>query len=304
MRKTTSLLLISFVFPLCFPVICFADASNIIPKSCLNNLPSELWAIIGTLLGAFIIHLSSTKILKKQLNHETTENKKERKISVRREVYLKASEDFVKASQHLGTLAQLDISKNNLTSGFHDLFISASKVSLIAEQKTVKSVSDLVLCYNRLLFKFTPIILDFNIIKNNIRLNEEFYIKTKIETERILKEMSKYHENLENNSARFQVLDDAFKFEQERATKLSTETTNLWATYNKQNTIFAKELIEELKNIHPLQTIVLCNMREELEIDTNYKHFEEIFENHLKVSIEEANKTMKVLSEYIATKKI
>jgi hypothetical protein len=298
--KIPSLILILL---LCSASFCFAEESDIIYKTYLYKLPSEFWAILGTLLGAFIIHLSSTQILKKQLKHETVEKKKERQLSVRKEVYLKASEDFVKASQHLGSLSQLDISTNNLNHGFHDLFISASKVSLIAEQKTVKSVSDLVAYYNKILLKFIPQILDFNLIKNQITFNKEFHSKTKIEIERILNEMSKYNENLEHNLARFQVLNDAFKFQQERSIKLSTEINDLWITYSKQNLIFLKELIEELKNIYPLETIVLCNMREELEIDTNHKDFEELSANNLKRSLEEANKAMNVLSEYIATKK-
>lgn len=287
--KIPSLILILL---LCSASLCFAEESNTNNIFILTGILTGVWTLLGIIIGSYLTYLNTTRI-----------NRKERQISVRKEVYLKASEDFVKASQYLGTLAQLDISKNNLANGFHDLFISASKVSLIAEQKTVKSVSDLVLCYNKLLFKFTPTILDFNLINNKIKINKDFYNKTQIEIDRILHEMRKYRENLENNSQRFQALDNSYKFQEERANKLSDEINELWATYNKQNTIFAKELIEELKNIHPLQTIVLCNMREELEIDTNFDNFKEIFENHSRISIEETNKTIKVLSEYIATKK-
>ncbi len=67
-----------------------------------------------TVGGVLISNGSNTKRLKLQLQHDANEKTKERTAALRREVYLRAVEELVKANAHLATLPQLDLSKTNL----------------------------------------------------------------------------------------------------------------------------------------------------------------------------------------------
>lgn len=100
----------------------------------LNLHFQTIISILSIILGACAGYFFSTKTLKIQLEHDS----KERKNTTRKEVYLQAVEKLSKANFYLGSLSNVNIQKTNISVGFQDLFISFSKLSLVAEEEIVK----------------------------------------------------------------------------------------------------------------------------------------------------------------------
>src|SRR5262245_53109824 len=71
----------------------------------LKFIPDVVWSgIIASLLtlsGVLISNKSNTARLRMQLNHDAEQKERDRKATIRREVYIRAAEELVKANTHL-----------------------------------------------------------------------------------------------------------------------------------------------------------------------------------------------------------
>ena len=122
----------------------------------LKNIPISIWSVaLGSLIafvGVLLSNLSQAKRLKIQLDHDSELRAIERKAAIRRDVYLNAAEELVKANSYLGSLTQIDFTKTNIGDGLQNFLASAAKLGLVAEEETGKAVSELVIAYNGLFF--------------------------------------------------------------------------------------------------------------------------------------------------------
>jgi hypothetical protein len=105
------------------------------------------------LSGVLISNRSHAKRLKIQLKHDFELKAIERKAVMRRDVYLKAAEELVRANSYLGSLSQIDLTKTNIGDGLQNFFASSAKLGLVAEEETGKALNELVIAYSGLFFK-------------------------------------------------------------------------------------------------------------------------------------------------------
>lgn len=243
----------------------------------LKSIPSTIWAVILgsglTLIGVFVSNMSNNKRLETQLKHDALEKSKERKSIIRREVYLLAAEKLVQANSYLGSLSQVDITTTNIAAPLEGFFVSATKLSMIANQETARSVNDLVSLYGELVFRLMSKIMPMQSIKSDIEIRNEYYNRTQSEIERILSEMKRINESAESDNQRFLALKQSFDLQQSEAKKIAEERNQLWQKFNKLNIEYARALIHEMKDVSELQIPVLVGIRKELELETNEEEY-------------------------------
>jgi len=184
----------------------------------LQSIPDVIWsgviASILTLSGVLISNRSNTNRLKLQLQHDSNEKAKERTATLRREVYLRTAEEFVKANAHLVSLPQLDLAKANLADGMQGFFSAAARLQLVAEPKTALLVGQLSSEYGELTFKLMSHLIPVGQSKADIQISGDLYTKAQSEVARVLAEMSKANESGKPSRQVFQALDSSFKFQQ------------------------------------------------------------------------------------------
>ena len=243
----------------------------------LKSIPSTIWAVILgsglTLIGVFVSNMSNNKRLETQLKHDALEKSKERKSIIRREVYLLAAEKLVQANSYLGSLSQVDITTTNIAAPLEGFFVSATKLSMIANQETARSVNDLVSLYGELVFRLMSKIMPMQSIKSDMEIRNEYYNRTQSEIERILSEMKRINESAESDNQRFLALKQSFDLQQSEAKKIAEERNQLWQKFNKLNIEYARALIHEMKDVSELQIPVLVGIRKELELETNEEEY-------------------------------
>lgn len=246
----------------------------------INSIPINIWSVaLGSMIafiGILISNWNHNKRLTIQLNHDSELKTIERKAVMRREVYLNAVEELVRANSYLGSLPQQDLSKNNISESLQGFFASAAKLSLVAEEETVKALNKLVLSYNALVFKLMINIKPISKQKNQIKILNKHYDETQIEIKRILAEMNRQNESGVSNEHVFNVLDSSFKFHQKRAEELSEEINMCWEKVNEHTKKFVLLLMDELKEITALQAPVIVGIRKELDIDTNLESYKDM----------------------------
>ncbi len=258
----------------------------------LKSIPSTIWAVILgsglTLIGVFVSNMSNNKRLETQLKHDALEKSKERKSIIRREVYLLAAEEIVKANSYLGSLSQVDVTTTSIGAGLIGFFVSAAKLSMVADQKTARAVNDLVSLYGELIFRLMSKILPMQSIKSEIEIRNEHYNRTQSEIERILSEMRRVNESAEIDNLRFSALQRSFDFQQSEAKRIAEERNQFWQKFNNLNIEYIRALMHEMKEVSELQIPILVGIRKELDLETNEEEYRQI----LKSQREKINKQL------------
>jgi len=265
----------------------------------INIILPIIGTLIGTIIGGIISYIASRKTLKKQLSHDSIEKDKERKLITKKEIYLQAVDNLSKANSYLGSIININLQNTNLYDGFKDFFMSVSKISLISTEKTIKTITELSTKYQTLILRLMPKLFSLNKIKINIDIQNNFYNESQKEIKRVLMLMRENSESVNISSERFNHLNETFKFEQEQSDTYNEKRKDFNKQYLQGQIIFIKELIEEMKGISPLINSTFYNLRQELEIDTDIKDLNPIFEAQEKTINSELEKFIDYLSNLI-----
>ncbi|MGP1722307.1 hypothetical protein [Shewanella frigidimarina] len=243
------------------------------------NIPIVIFSVaLGSLIsfvGVMISNKSNNERFKAQLLHDERERELERKSSLRKDVYLLAVEELVKANSYLGSLPQADIVNTNIATGIQGFLQSAAKLELVAENDTAEALSELVMGYMQLFLDLTVRVMPINTLHNNIKFNDNLYREAQIEIKRILAEMTQINESGKPDDKKFKMLQNSFEFAQKNSSKLSSENNTSWDNINLQTKEFTNFLMEELAKIQLLQAPLLICIRNELGIATNSTDYQE-----------------------------
>lgn len=158
-----------------------------------------------------------------QLNHDAEQKDRDRKATLRREVYLRAAEELVKANVILSSLPQVDITQTNIAQELQGFFVASSQLALISELQTAYLTNKLTTLYGELALKLAAKIMPIYSLKTDIRFLDEDYNRTQTEIQRILNEMRHMNESGSVDQARLQVLQRSFDSQMAQAKEIATE---------------------------------------------------------------------------------
>ncbi|WP_394168370.1 hypothetical protein [Saccharospirillum alexandrii] len=263
----------------------------------LRSVPTVIWSVtlgsLITFLGVLVSNRNNRKRLEIQLSHDRELKAIERKVSIRREVYLSAVEELVKANNYLGSLAQVDLTKTNIAEGIQGFFISAAKLGLIAEHETGKALNDLMLAYSALSFRLLAKVSPITNLRVDIDIIDGHYEESQTEIKRIIAAMNNQNESGEPSKAVFEALNKSFEFHINRSKELTEERGQHWDKVNELTREFAIEVAQELKAISLLQTHVMVGIRKELDIETDVEFYKQ-------QTLSSVEKVTKQLDEFIS----
>ncbi|MCX5782094.1 MAG: hypothetical protein NT145_05265 [Elusimicrobia bacterium] len=246
----------------------------------LESIPANIWSVVlGSIIafgGVLISDRSQSKRLKIQLKHDSELKAIERKAVMRREVYLNAAEELVKANSYLGSLPQLDLIKTNIANGLLGFSVASAKLGLVAEEETAKALNELVIAYNGLVLKLVANVIPIGEQRIQINIKNVHYDESQTEIKRILAEMSRQNESGAPDGNIFKSLNSSFEFHQTKAKKLNDERNECWNKVNELTKQFILLLSDEMKEIALLQVPVMVGIRKELDIDTNIESYKEL----------------------------
>lgn len=258
----------------------------------LGSIPTVIWSVmlgsLITFLGVLISNRENRKRLEIQLKHDAEIKIIERKASMRREVYLSAAEELVKANNYLGSLAQIDPVKTNIADGLQGFFASAAKLGLVSEQETGKALNNLVLAYSALFFRLLSKVSPINDSRADIDIINYHYEESQIEIKRVLAAMTSQYESGTPSETIFKALEKSFEFHSNKSRELANQRAECWEKLNELTRKFAIEIAEEMKAISILQIPVLVGIRKELDIETDI----ESYKNQVVNSTEELKKQL------------
>ena len=240
----------------------------------LASIPPVIWsgviASVLTLGGVLIANSSNTKRLRIQLKHDADQKDADRKSAIRREVYLELAKEATKASNYLGSIASVDMAKEDINEGFNDYFIAANKLLVIAENKTSFAVNELSSELSTIVLEIMPDLYKISLLTSNIKSYQQLYDNGRVEINRILAAMTAFNESpLPKNQDTFEMLQLSY----DQQTELSEQTTKTLNGFFEKKVIgtieFAQRILPRIGKISELQLEVLFCIREEIGLSTD-----------------------------------
>ena len=242
-----------------------------------TQIPDVVWsgiiASLLTLCGVLLSDWRNTNRLKLQLQHDSDEKAKQRKADLRKDVYLRAAEELVKANIYLASLPNVDLTKVNASQGLEGIFAAAAKLQMVSEVSTSKCVGELVGIYSELLLWVLARIQPIQYLQIEIGIRDNFYNKAESEVARVLAAMTQANESANLDGEAFKALQRSFEIQQGFADKIAKERNELWQQRIALHLAFAKEFTAKMKLIGESSTLAMVEIRRELEIDGNIDEF-------------------------------
>ncbi len=270
----------------------------------IQSVPDVIWSgIIAsflTLSGVLISNRSNTTRLNTQLTHNREEKIKERTLSLRREVYLKAAEELVKLNAYLASLPQQDIAKGNLGEGFVGFQTASARLQLVAEPQTTLLAMRLSGTYGELLLELTPRLMVLGEAKSDIQIADDLYTKANNEVQRILSAMTQQNESGKPGQQAFDALQRSFQFSQEQASQFAANRSAGWASFNRGNIAFMRHLFSRLREIAPQQMKLMVEIRRDLSLIGDLSKVEEEMQKQLDRMTEKLTQFLQSMESKIA----
>ena len=270
----------------------------------IQDVPDVIWsgiiASVLTLGGVLISNRSNTTRLKTQLTHDREEKTKERTLGLRREVYLKATEELVKLNSYLASLPQQDITKGDLGEGFVGFQTASARLQLVAEPKTTLLAMRLSAAYGELFFELAHHIIVLGEAKSDIRIADELYTKSNNEVQRILSAMTQHNEAGKADRLAFDALQRSFAFNQEQASSFADSRSEGWIAFNKGNIAFMRHLFSRLREIAPEQMKLMVEIRRDLSLLGDLSEVEEEMQKQLDSMTEKMDQFLQSMESKIA----
>jgi hypothetical protein len=238
--------------------------------------PDVIWSgVLAAALafgGVILSNWINSKNIKRQLEHDALERDRERKASLRKEVYLPAAEELTKAQSYLSTLPQADLTDRERASGLNGFYAAAAKLQLVCEPDTSLLVGDLIAAISGLFFRLLAKVDPMHSLRSDIAIRSHHITRYQGEIDRVLSEMAELTESGDPKPDRMKALSHSFEFYQKQSNRISAERNEMFRRQNEMNAAYARDLIIELKPLLPIQMKVMAAIRAELNLGTDLDH--------------------------------
>lgn len=269
-----------------------------------ETIPGSVW---GTLFGARITlvvvvltNRAHDRRLQTQLDHDRDVKNREREMALRKDIYLAAAEAASAGLFAVGRFANLDIPHDKLTEGYLEKAPSITKVHIIANEETVRAISNFSIELNAAFLRLG--VQRFQLVAQKqeielLRTQSDMSIKENFRTIELQKQF-----NIEGlaDQRRWDVLQRNFEYERASGERARHEADTLQTSLIPRQLQFLEEVYNETIALGRLLTPPLFSIRKELELPFDETEFRRISEEATTRAAESLKEFMRALRSLIA----
>lgn len=253
-------------------------------REAFNNA-DKFWALlvgigtfICTLLTVLVGSLLTSHRLKVQLLHDSSEKAAERKQTLRREIYLKASEEIPTAITFLIRLHSINIADKDSIEPLNQFNAICSKLQLVTDTATGELIRDFQKSYYTLFFLFLKKAAVVTKRQSHIQELSEA-IQAKVESLNYSTRELEEHEAADfPNTETIKYLNLEIRTIENELAILNDKLQSATSEYLLYLTQYFQDSMGELKKIGRPMARVLASMRKELGLDGESEKFETAIE--------------------------
>ena len=273
----------------------------------IELIPGTFWGVIiggfFTLSGIILTNRAHDRRMQLQLADDRKLKNREREMALRKDIYLAAAEAASAGLLAVGRFANLDIPHDKLTEGYLDKAPSITKVHIIANEETVRAVSNFSIELNAAFLRLS--VKRFQLVAQKqqigfLRAQVDVSIK---ENARTLELQRQYNIEGLTDPRKWHVLQQNFEFERARGEQLRQEADTLDASLIPRQLEFMEEVCAETLQLGHLLTPPLFAIRKELELLIDETEFRRISEEATAKQVESLKEFMRDLQSLIATQR-
>jgi len=241
--------------------------------------------IVATIIGSFITFIGVTlsnrnnrKIQEKKLDHDNKQQKVEREMTLKKEVFLPFADNLYSMNQMLYKIVDANIEDSQLTMLLSKQNTSLGKIILIGNNETVKNLQKLSTSYESSIFLLFSKRLDLMDIKYKVKYSS-------LSIDHLSKKM-------------YEVLDKMKNTDNQEYDKLSFYLNSIKSDlkgFEDENSQNSKQLLqkslelsklafEESSRLSDLILPVIVSLRKELNLPFDQDEFKKVLEENLKIA--------------------
>lgn len=244
----------------------------------IASVPDVIWsgviASVLTLSGILIANGSNTKRLRLQLKHDVEQKDKERLAALRKEVYLQAPKEAVKAMAYLGKLPSRDLAAIGDDEGIAGYAAVSAQIALISELPTVEAVSRLGNTFATALIDAMHGLDGVQDARTDNRIRQQRLDVVTAEIQRIQGEQQQMSESGNPNPARTRSLDYWLQTRMQEADSLRDELDQLRAKEQRLLFEYHKAAFERMPTMTEENIKVMRAVRKEIGLSHDLDDYE------------------------------
>lgn len=273
----------------------------------IEMIPGTFWGVIiggfFTLGGIILTNRAHDRRTRAQFTDDRNLRNRDREMALRKDIYLAAAEAASAGLLAVGRFANLDIPHDKLTEGYLDKAPSITKVHIIANEETVRAVSNFSTELNAAFLRLGVKRIQLVAQKQQIGfLRAQFEVSLKEQT-RTLELQKQYNLDGLTDQRRWAALQQNFEFEQARGERSRQEADTLDESSIPPQLEFLKEVCAETIKLGRLLTPPLFCIRKELELPVDETEFCRISEEATARQVESLQEFMRDLQSLIAAQR-
>ena len=221
------------------------------------------------LVGVIYANRGNSTRLSVQLAHDSKQRSEDRLHALRKDVYLKAAEEVVAATNYLAAIPKLDPSKVNLADGTQGLLALSAQLQLVTSDTTVDLVGEYTSRYGEAFTELLLLAKPVHEANTDIRIHGELHDSNSAQAQRVLDEMRVLNESGKQNPERFAALQRSLDFFREQIAFHSEERAGAFERSNLANSAYQLEMLARMERIADAQLLVSVALRKEIGLDSD-----------------------------------
>ncbi|MBD3652628.1 hypothetical protein [Kangiella sp.] len=205
----------------------------------------------------------------------------EREQATKKEVYMEAVEAITKSQNMVASFSNLNISEEQITSGFSEQAGKIAKVQIVGSRETVQAVTAFMGEIGTATLNLMLERMGLVNRKNEIKILEDLRDKYQNEIDRYIAIMKNMDLAGNQDRGTWEYVKKSFEFEREQRDKHNQEIDELWRIQNKEHIEYIRKCMAVFFEISNLLPNAVLSVRNELGLQISKEDYLDIFNSNI-----------------------
>lgn len=235
-----------------------------------EQIPATFWGVVAgsifSILGVWLTNRSSDKRLLKQFDHEREASAKEREMTLKKDVYLAASEAIFTGISVIGNFSNFELNEQEVIKASTEKSSVIAKVHVIGSFETIRAISNLSNELSSIyltLFSERAKIAKDKVEKDILLKSINDYARQRDST---LEMMKQYNLDGLQDPKKWNVLQSNYQFDSDFIQRAVVEHGELNKKFFQKQLIFMRRCVQFSQQASALVPQLLISVRKELDL--------------------------------------
>jgi chorismate mutase len=247
-----------------------------------TTIPGTFWGVlVGSFFsigGVMLSNRASDRRLQAQFKYERELRISDSELSLRKDIYLEATEAISAGFLSLGKMADLEIPNNDVFGKYTEKSPAISKIQIIGNENTLNAIADISSELAKAIMKLSINRMILLSKKQELTRLDELISKSEDERDRMLSLMKQYNLDQKIDKRLWDTINDNFELEQKRVSEALEKKTRLAAEFFAGQIDYTEECASESIKLSRLLVPAVIAVRHELNIPINENNYGQIIE--------------------------